>query len=92
MMSGLGGALSFIALIIPAVQASRIGVVRHRQQAARPSEQPFFQRYYVDVMLLIVSLFLFRQLTEQGSVVAVQLFGAGVLPDQVLIEQLTTGR
>lgn len=84
MMSGLGGALSFIALIIPAVQASRIGVVRHRQQAARPSEQPFFQRYYVDVMLLIVSLFLFRQLTEQGSVVAVQLFG-DVAVDQVLL-------
>ncbi len=74
-MSALGGALSFIALFVPAVQASRISVTRQRQQAARPSGQPAFQRYYLDVVLLLVSIFLFRQLTEQGSVVATQLFG-----------------
>ena len=74
-MSGIGGALSFAALIVPAVQASRISVTQQRQQAARPTSQPAFQRYYLDVVLLLVSLFLFRQLTEQGSVVATQLFG-----------------
>ena len=83
-MSALGGLLSFVSLIVPSVQASRVGVVRRRQQSARPSETPFFQRYYVDVMLLVVSLFLFRQLTEQGSVVAVQLFGE-VAVDQILL-------
>ena len=83
-MSALGGGLSFIALIVPSVQASRMGVVRHRQQSARPSDQPFYQRYYLDIMLLVVSLFLFRQLTEQGSVVAVQLFG-DVAVDQILL-------
>ncbi len=74
-MSGIGGALSFAALIVPAVQASRISVTRQRQLAARPTSQPAFQRYYLDVILLLVSIFLFRQLTEQGSVVATQLFG-----------------
>ena len=75
LMSALGGLLSFAALMIPAVQASRIEVVRHRQQASRPSAEPFFQRFYLDVMLLVVSIFLFRQLTEQGSVVATGVFG-----------------
>jgi ABC-type lipoprotein release transport system permease subunit len=75
MMSALGGVLSFVALIVPAVQASRIGVTRHRQEAARPSRLPAFQRYYVDVLLLLISIYLFRQLTEQGSVVATELFG-----------------
>ena len=74
-MSTVGGILSFVALIVPAVQASRIGVTRHRQEAARPASQPAFQRYYLDVLLLLVSIFLFRQLTEQGSVVATRLFG-----------------
>ena len=74
-MSGIGGALSFAALIVPAVQASRISVTQQKQQAARPASQPAFQRYYLDVVLLLVSIFLFRQLTEQGSVVATQLFG-----------------
>ena len=75
MMSALGGALSFFALMIPAVQASRVGVTRQRQQAARPSSQPIFQRYYLDVLLLIAGILLFRQLTEQGSLVATRVFG-----------------
>ena len=74
-MSALGGFLSFVALLVPAVQASRIGVTKHRQQAARPASTPVFQRYYVDVLLLLFSLYLFRQLSQQGSVVATQLFG-----------------
>ena len=84
LMSGLGGLLSFAALMIPSVQASRIGVTRHRQEAARPSSQPFFQRYYLDILLLVVSILLFRQLTERGSVVATDLFG-GVAVDQALL-------
>lgn len=75
LMAGLGGVLSFAALMVPAVHASRISVTRHRQDAARPDTQPFFQRFYLDIMLLVVSIFLFRQLTQQGSVVATGIFG-----------------
>ena len=75
MLSAFGGLVSFFALIIPAVQASRIGVTRHRQEAARPQRLPAFQRYYLDVFLLIVSILLFRQLTQQGSVVATDTLG-----------------
>ncbi|MCI0437507.1 MAG: ABC transporter permease [Chloroflexi bacterium] len=75
LMSALGGLLSFAALLIPAIQASRVSVTRHRQQAARPTSQPFFQRFYLDIMLLVVSVVLFRQLSEQGSVVATGVFG-----------------
>ena len=74
-MSGLGGLLSFIALVFPAVQASRIGVIGHRQQSARPTSQPAFQRYYLDVLLLLMSIYLFRQMTEHGSVLATNLLG-----------------
>ena len=84
MMSALGGLLSFGALIIPAFRASRIGVTRHRQQTARPSGQPFYQRYYLDVMLLVLSVILFRQLDEQGSVVATGVFGETTV-DQILL-------
>ena len=84
MMSALGGLFSFGALLIPAVRASRIGVTRHRQQSARPTGQPFYQRYYLDVMLLVVSMFLFRQLYDQGSVVATGLFGS-VAVNQALL-------
>ena len=84
LMSALGGVASFLALMIPAVQASRIEVTLHLQQSARPPSQPLFHRYYIDVFLLLISIFLFRQLTEQGSVVATTLFGQPAV-DQLLL-------
>ena len=84
-MGALGGLLGFAALIIPAVQASRIGVTRHRQESARPARMPAFQRYYVDVLLLLLALWLFRQLTEQGSVVATRLFGELAVSQLLLV-------
>ena len=74
-MSALGGALSFGALMIPAFEASRSPMSRDRQEMARPSRLSFFQRYYLDVLLLVVSIVLFRQLTEQGSLAATNLLG-----------------
>ena len=85
LMSALGGFMAFVSLMIPAIQASRIGVTQHRQQSARPSSRSAFQRYYVDVLLLLVSILLFRQLTEQGSVVASNVFG------QIAVNQLLAG-
>ena len=50
----------------------------------RPSRSPAFQRFYLDVLLLLVGIFLFRQLTEQGSLVAINLFGRSTT-DQLLL-------
>ena len=74
-LSALGGLFSFVALMIPAIQAARVSVTGHRRQSARPERSPLYQRLYLDVLLLIVSIVLFRQLTEQGSVVATRVFG-----------------
>jgi hypothetical protein len=74
-LSALGGLFSFGALMIPAIQAARMSVTGHRRESARPEGLPLYQRYYLDVLLLIVSIVLFRQLTQQGSVVATRLFG-----------------
>ena len=84
LMSAFGGLLSFAALMIPAFQASGMSVTTFRQQSARPYTQPFYQRYYLDVLLLIIGVILLRQLTEQGSVVAVGIFGE-LAVDQILL-------
>jgi len=83
-LSALGGILTLVALTVPAWMASRIEVATHRQELARPARHSFFQRYYLDVGLLVVALFMFRQLTEQGSLVATSVFGDRVV-DQVLL-------
>ena len=83
-LGAAGGVLGLVALVLPAFQVSRTGVIRHRQEAARPTALPAFQRYYVDVLLLIVSIYLFRQLTEQGSVVATDLLGESAVSELLL--------
>ena len=83
-LSTLGGVLSFVALIIPAAQATRTEVVRQRQRAARPSTVPAFQRYYLDLLLLLVAIFLARQLSEQGSLVATSVFGEATADELLL--------
>ena len=83
-MSAIGGVLSFCALMIPAFQASRSTISRGREESARPSRLSTFQRYYLDVMLLLVSIVLFRQLTEQGSLAATNLLGE-VAVNQLLL-------
>ena len=84
MMSALGGLLSFAALMIPAIGASRIGVTRYKQESARPMTEQFFQRYYLDIMLLIISAVMFRQLDERGSLVATGIFGEMAV-DRILL-------
>ncbi len=83
-MSALGGLLSFAALMIPAVQASRIGVVGHRQTVTRPSRAPFYQRYYLDVLLLVIGVLLFREIRDQGSAITRDVFGQAAL-DRLLL-------
>lgn len=83
-MSALGAALSFMALIMPAVRGSRVGATQYKQEMSRPLKGSAFERYYLDVLLLLISLLLFRQLTEQGSIVATELLGA-VVVDQLLL-------
>ena len=74
-LGAVGGLFSFCALMIPAIQASRMSVTAYRRESARPSGLPFFQKYYIDVLLLILLVVLFRQLTEQGALFASQAFG-----------------
>ena len=74
-MSILGGVLSFLALMIPSIQASRLMVSDERTKSNRPNRLTIISRYYIDVIVLIVSLFLFNQLNEQGSMAARGLLG-----------------
>lgn len=83
-MSAIGAILSFFTLLIPAIRGSRIGVAKHKQESARPARFPVIQRYYLDVLLLLISVVLFRQLTEQGSIVATSMLGKAVV-NQLLL-------
>ncbi len=71
----LGAFLALLALLLPAWKASRASTIHHKATLARPSKQPLFLRYYLDLILIAVGAFLFYQLRQRGSLVTEQLFG-----------------
>ena len=84
LLSAVGGALGFGAILLASLQACRTDVSEHRQRQARPPELPLFQRRYLDVMLLVIAVVLFWQLAEQGSVLAEGLFGEAAVNSVLL--------
>lgn len=74
-MAGLGAALAFVALLVPAYQAARRTMVDYKTTLARPDQQPIFLRYYLDLVLIGAAAFAFYQLRQQDSLVTERLFG-----------------
>ncbi len=80
----IGGGLSLVALFIPAIRASRMGLLLEKRSRARPARLAFIQRYYLDLGFVGLAVFLFWQLSKQGSFVGVRLFGERTVDQLVL--------
>jgi putative ABC transport system permease protein len=66
---GLAGVvLAILAMLIPALSASRHTIVTFRWSQARSLRKPFWQRYYLDGLLLIPTIYGWYVLRQQGSV------------------------
>lgn len=83
-LAAVAAVLCLIALLFPAIHAARVSVVHQRQHAARPPRAPFWQRYYLDIILLVIGGGLYYQLRQQGALVNRDLFG-GVEMDPLLL-------
>lgn len=66
--------LVLLALLLPALAASRHTIITLRWEQARSLIRPIWQRYYLDVLLLIPPLYGLYQLNRQG---VVALLGSG---------------
>ncbi len=73
----LGVGIALLALLVPALWASHHTIVTLRWQQARALERPFWQRYYLDLFLLIPPLYGWYQLEQQG---ALTILGGGSDP------------
>ena len=83
-MAFFGGLLGLLALFIPALRATRLGLLASRVTRARPVRLAVIQRYYLDLGFLGLVMFLFWQLTKQGSFVAVSIFGETTVNQLIL--------
>ncbi|MEP7190602.1 MAG: FtsX-like permease family protein, partial [Roseiflexaceae bacterium] len=65
-----------LASLLPAFGAARYTVVSYKSERARDTKRPFWQRTYIDLLLLIPVYYGYSQLKERGTV-AILGFGGG---------------
>jgi putative ABC transport system permease protein len=68
----IGVVLAIAAMLIPALSASRHTIVTFRWSQARTLRKPFWQRYYLDGLLLIPTIYGWYLLRQQGSIASGQ--------------------
>lgn len=70
----LGVGLAVLALLVPALIISRHTIVTFRWERARALLRPLWQRYYLDLLLLVPPLYGWYLLRQQGTIT---LLGGG---------------
>lgn len=62
--------LALLAQVVPTMGAARHTVVTYKQERARSMQRPWWQRAWLDVLLLIPAVYGTHLLREQGGIVA----------------------
>jgi putative ABC transport system permease protein len=55
------------AASIPAALACRKGIIEHKQDRSRSSSKPFWQRFYLDFLLLVIGIYGYRLMSLQAQ-------------------------
>jgi len=66
--AGISVLACFTALLIPVIPILRSSVVQHRQNIARRTKTPWWQRYFIDVFLLVIGIVALWRLSLYGSI------------------------
>ncbi|MBC8450299.1 MAG: FtsX-like permease family protein [Chloroflexi bacterium] len=74
-------AVALVIQIVPTLGAARHTIITYKQERARTLRPPWWQRTWLDVLLLIPTGYGFHLLRKQGTVVALQGAGAGLPHD-----------
>ena len=69
------GLLCLAIYVIPGVVGARTGLIVHKLRSSRPPAAPFFQRYYIDVGLMVIGGLVFWELFARGQIISGGLFG-----------------
>ncbi len=67
--AGVGAVACVIGLLLPMVPTLRRSIVTYQQAVTRPPQAPWWQRWYLDVILLLVGLILLWRLHMHGGIV-----------------------
>ena len=74
--------LAIVAQVLPTIAAAQDTIITYKQEQARTLKRPWWQRAWLDVLLLIPALYGYYLLQEQGAIVTVDETAAGATPFQ----------
>lgn len=70
--------LSLLAILLPAAGAARHTIISYKAEVARGTRKPFWQRYFLDLGVLIIAIYGYKLLQGQGSLLAIDQNGNAV--------------
>ena len=83
--AAIAGGLCLAIFVIPGTLGARAGLIIHRLRASRPPSVPIIQRYYIDILFLIIAGALYWELQARGELVSGGLFGQQDVNEALLI-------
>ncbi len=75
LVSGGVGLLCLAIYVVPGVVGARTGLIVHKLRSSRPPSAPLFQRYFIDVGLMVIGGLVFWELFARGQIISGGLFG-----------------
>ncbi len=75
LMTAAAALLCLVALLIPALQVARRGIIFQRQSASRPMSQPLWKRFYLDIVFLGIGAALYWEARIKGSFITKNVVG-----------------
>ncbi|MFP3896703.1 MAG: ABC transporter permease [Anaerolineales bacterium] len=76
-LAALGVAVALLASLTPAMQAARLTIVTYKRERARAMEKPFWQRFFIDFLLLIPAGYGYYVLNTRGTISFLGTGGGG---------------
>ncbi|NLG50681.1 MAG: ABC transporter permease [Chloroflexi bacterium] len=68
----LGVGMALVASLAPAMRASRLTIVTYKRDRARALERPFWQRYFLDILLFVPAAYGYYILKNRGTINVLQ--------------------
>ena len=84
-MGAVGGLLSLVVLTVAGGSLARLGILDFLRARARPPSAPWLQRYYIDIIAVVVLAVLVWQIRQRGGFVESELTGRGPALDPSLL-------
>ena len=55
--SGIGALASMVMMLLPVIGFSKVSIIEHKRSKSRWQKKPFWQRYFLDVLFLLISIY-----------------------------------